>query len=294
MEASRAGARGAPASWRARRMSSFRCCSKRDGVVQVAALRHVPSRPIAVARARVVDALTAVEEGQRSRVGRELDLRRIAVVALLVLPLARGKLALDEDLRALGEVLLGDLGEPLVEDDDAMPLGALAPLTGLRVLPRFGGGDAEADDALAALRHTGLGIAAEIADQGRTVQTAGHGFILSLFVPERAARPRAGCRSLGCGRRKPGAGPPAPEWRGLVREHRDPIARARWEPDATRQRCEPQARCEATRGCGSGPEPGLDRSAPRDGTDAGAPAARLLFRLYLQEAPPAISYQLPV
>jgi len=50
---------------------------------------------------------------------------------------------------------------------------------------------------------------------------------------------------------------------------RPPPSGAAWcGSTATRQRREPQALCAAKRGCGSGPETGLDSKYPRDGDDA--------------------------
>src|SRR5258708_25150169 len=52
------------------------------------------------------------------------DLRHVLVLALLVLPLARLHASLDVDLRALLQVLAGDLGE-LAEERHAVPLRLL-------------------------------------------------------------------------------------------------------------------------------------------------------------------------
>src|ERR1700751_1575625 len=46
------------------------------------------------------------------------DLGRVALLAALIGPFAGLQCALEIDLRALLQVLLGDLGEPLVEDHD--------------------------------------------------------------------------------------------------------------------------------------------------------------------------------
>src|SRR5919109_1003892 len=60
------------------------------------------------------------------------DLGRVALVALLVLPLAGAQAPLDVDLRALAQVLAGDLREA-AEQRHPMPLGALLLLAGLLV-----------------------------------------------------------------------------------------------------------------------------------------------------------------
>src|SRR5690606_13859828 len=57
------------------------------------------------------------------------DLRGVAVVAVLVLPLARLEPAFHVDLRALLEVLDHDLGHA-AEEDDAVPLGPLLLFAG--------------------------------------------------------------------------------------------------------------------------------------------------------------------
>src|SRR5207248_5480671 len=64
------------------------------------------------------------------------DLGRIALVSLLILPLARVQAPLDVDLRALAQVLARDLREP-PEERHAMPLGALLLLAGLLVPQAF-------------------------------------------------------------------------------------------------------------------------------------------------------------
>src|SRR5687768_17255937 len=75
------------------------------------------------------------------------DLRRIAVLAVLVLPLARAQAAFDIHLRALLEVLAGDGGEA-PEESDAMPLGGLLHLAAGLVLPFVGRGDADIGDRI--------------------------------------------------------------------------------------------------------------------------------------------------
>ena len=74
------------------------------------------------------------------------DLSGIALLAFLVLPLARLQATFDVDLAALLEVLARDLGKS-AEEGDAMPLGALLLRAGL-VLPLIGGGDADVGDGL--------------------------------------------------------------------------------------------------------------------------------------------------
>src|SRR5271165_1635673 len=123
-------------------------------------------RPAIVAAARLVGAgavPAAVEEGQRARIGGEVDLGAVAVVPLVVLPLTGGQLALDEHLRALDEVLLGDLAEGFVPDRHLVPLGPLNAVA-VVVLPALAGRDVEGDDPLAALGGAYLGVATHVAD----------------------------------------------------------------------------------------------------------------------------------
>ncbi|KIU01676.1 hypothetical protein QU38_00405, partial [Staphylococcus aureus] len=80
----------------------------------------------------------AIEAGQH-------DLGRIPLLAIL-LPLAGLQLALEVDLGALPQVLLGDPGEVLVPDHDRMPVGALLALAAALVAPLLGRGDAHVAD----------------------------------------------------------------------------------------------------------------------------------------------------
>src|SRR5262245_30820844 len=66
------------------------------------------------------------------------DLGGVAVVAFLVLPLARADLAFDVDLRALAQVLRRDLGQA-VEHDDVVPFRRFLVLARLLVAPLFRG-----------------------------------------------------------------------------------------------------------------------------------------------------------
>src|SRR5215472_14705662 len=70
------------------------------------------------------------------------DLGRVALVALLVLPLARPQAPFDVDLRALAQIFAGDLGQA-AEERDAVPLGALLLLAGLLIAPALAGRDAQ-------------------------------------------------------------------------------------------------------------------------------------------------------
>src|SRR5215467_4423705 len=113
---------------------------------------------VAAARARVAHPRAAAEH--LHALGD--DLGRVALLAFLVLPLARAQRALDVDLRALLQVLARDLGEA-VEEHHAMPLGALLLLAARLVLPLVGGRDRDVGDRAALGGVAGLRIAPEVA-----------------------------------------------------------------------------------------------------------------------------------
>src|SRR5215471_2567161 len=104
----------------------------------------------------------------------------VFVLARLVLPFARLQLALEIDLRALLQILLGDPAKPLVEDDHAVPFGLLAALAGRLVAPGVRRRHAQIRDRPAVLRAPDLGIFAEIADQDHLVHATGHDALLLL------------------------------------------------------------------------------------------------------------------
>src|SRR5271166_5761158 len=111
--------------------------------------------------------------------------RRPAIVAAARLVgaaaiLAAVQLALDEHLRALDEVLLGDLAEGFVPDHHLVPLGPLDAVA-VVVLPALAGRDVEGDDPLAALGGAYLGVATHVADQLHAVERARHVLIPDSF-----------------------------------------------------------------------------------------------------------------
>src|SRR5690606_6274381 len=108
----------------------------------------------------------------------------------LVLPLARLQLALDIDLAALAQILLGDPRQPLRKDHHPVPLGALLALAGVLVAPALRGGDPQVRDLATAGQGPHLGIGAEIAHQDHFVHAAGHGSLLP-YLSAPAARPAA-------------------------------------------------------------------------------------------------------
>src|SRR3954471_19348332 len=137
-------------------------------VASVAAeiLRRSDLGPTALARAAQERELAA-EAGQH-------HLRGGALLPALVGPLAGLELALDVDRAALAQVALGDVRQVLVEDHHAVPLGPLARVARLAVLPALRGGDPQVDDLLVALAVAHLGVPPEVAHQDHLVHAAGH------------------------------------------------------------------------------------------------------------------------
>src|SRR4030095_3507765 len=98
----------------------------------------------------------------------------VTLLARLVLPLACLQLALEIDRAPLGQVLLGDLAQALVEDHDTVPLGALAVLAAGAVAPALRGGDRQMHDLGAVLSRAPLRVATEITHQNHLVDAPGH------------------------------------------------------------------------------------------------------------------------
>jgi len=136
----------------------------------------------------------AVEQCQLAAKALQHDLGRIAVLAGLVLPLARLQRTFDENLRALFQILLGDPAQILVEDDDAVPFGLFTPLAGGLVFPGFRCGQAQIGDRPAVLGATDLWIGAQIADQNHFVHASRHdtprSFTLGLIATAREICPQ--------------------------------------------------------------------------------------------------------
>src|SRR6056297_1067939 len=139
---------------------------------------HVAGGPPRRGAAAAAAVGAAVEHGQLAAIGAQHDLGAVAVLTGLVLPFARLELALDIDLGALAQVLLGHARERLGKDRDRVPLGLFAPLAGVAILPLLGGGDAKVADLAPVLEGAGLGVAAEIADDDDLVDGAGHDALL--------------------------------------------------------------------------------------------------------------------
>src|SRR5262245_30636821 len=97
------------------------------------------------------------------------DLGRVFLDTILVSVFAGLELALEINLRALLQVLLDDLAQPLVEDHHPVPLGLFPALAGILVAPVLRCRDRQIGDRTAVLRAPDLRIAAQIADQNHLV-----------------------------------------------------------------------------------------------------------------------------
>lgn len=87
----------------------------------------------------------------------------VALLAILIGPLAGAQAAFDIDLRALLQILAANLGQ-LAESRDTDPLGHFLAFAGLLVLPVLRAGNAEIADCLAAGGVACFRIAPQIAD----------------------------------------------------------------------------------------------------------------------------------
>src|SRR5439155_9837940 len=72
------------------------------------------------------------------------------------------------------EILFGDLAEPFIEDDHAVPLGLFLALAGRLVAPAFGGRDTEIGNRPPILGTPDFRILAEISDQNHLVHASCH------------------------------------------------------------------------------------------------------------------------
>src|SRR5690606_23930586 len=78
------------------------------------------------------------------------------------------------DLRALPQVLLGGLGEVVVENDDVVPLRLFLALTRTFVPPCLRRCDAQVDDRIARRHAADLGVSTQIPNQNHLVDAACH------------------------------------------------------------------------------------------------------------------------
>ena len=124
----------------------------------------------------------AVEQGQFAAEALQHHLGRVAVLPGLILPFACLQRAFDVNLRALFQILLGDLAQVLIEDHDPVPLGLFLALAGRLVAPRIRGRYAQIGDRPAVLGPANFRIGAEVADQNHFVHASCHHTLRSLSV----------------------------------------------------------------------------------------------------------------
>src|SRR6267143_1858091 len=146
---------------------------ERDIVVHVVELARGFLRGLVLARGDGLSRLAAARFSRTLPASEHLhalgdDFGGGALLAFLVLPLARAQGPFDVDLRAFLQVFAGDLGEA-AEEHHAVPLGAFLFFSARLVFPGVGGGDRNVRDRSAFGVVTRLGIAPEIAYQNHFV-----------------------------------------------------------------------------------------------------------------------------
>src|SRR5262249_57414289 len=102
---------------------------------RLALARRRAAETPALVRAHAAATAAAVEHGERRVEALQHHLGRVALDVVLVGPLARLQLALEIDLRAFLQILLGDPAEALAEDHHPVPLGLFLALAGVLVAP---------------------------------------------------------------------------------------------------------------------------------------------------------------
>ena len=101
------------------------------------------------------------------------DFGAVAVVAVLILPLARLQTTFDIEARAFLDVLLSDFRQ-LVEHHHTVPFGTFLTLTALTVIPGIRGGEVEVAHRTTGRSETDFRILTEITDQNDLVYAASH------------------------------------------------------------------------------------------------------------------------
>src|SRR5690606_28637800 len=162
----------------------------RRALRRLAALLLLPLRPATAATAALV-AATATAAPTFTAAAEHLhlvgdDLGEVLLHPVLAGVLVVADLAFDVHLRALAQVLAGDLAE-LAEEGHPVPLGVLLGVA-VAVLAHAGGGQADLGDRHAALGVLDLRVVAEVADQDRLVDATGH----ECFLPDGACARVAG------------------------------------------------------------------------------------------------------
>mgnify|MGYP002148049760 CR=1 FL=1 len=99
---------------------------------------------------------------------RHFDFRGVAVLSVLILPLACLDTAFQVQLTALLHILRSDFCQ-LAIADDAVPLGQLAFFTGVLVLPGLGGCETKIAHCIPVRHVAGFGVGTNIADKDHFV-----------------------------------------------------------------------------------------------------------------------------
>ena len=128
----------------------------------------LPAAPTGVAAPAASTAAAVLARADELH-GLGVDLGRVPLVAVLVLPLAGLDAAFDVDGSALRQVLVAHLGGA-APDDDAMPLRAFLTFAAL-VRPVLARGEREVDDGLTVRGLAQLGVTSEVADEDGFVDT---------------------------------------------------------------------------------------------------------------------------
>ena len=121
-------------------------------------------------------AAAGIQHGEFAPETAQHDLGGVPVLTVLALPFAGLELALHIHLGALFQVLLGHVGNTVVEHHNPVPLGPFPALAGGAVVPGLGGRHRHVDDLIAVLGEADLGITAQVSNQNDFVNAAGHAF----------------------------------------------------------------------------------------------------------------------
>src|SRR5690606_3187720 len=153
--AARRAARSAPALLPARtaaapaRSSAAAAAAARGAAAPVTAAAALA--PTTATAAAAAAARRTVEHGHHAADAAHRNFGRIAVVAVLVLPLAGAQLAFDVDLAAFAQTTLRHADEPVGLRRYGVPLGAFLARAGRLGLPVLRGRNARVGDAAAVL-----------------------------------------------------------------------------------------------------------------------------------------------
>lgn len=147
-----------------------------DDLVDSGATAAAARRLFPTAVAATTAFAAAVQHGQFAAKALQHHLRRVALLTVVALPLAGLQGPFNVDLGALAQEPLGDIGEPLVEDDHTMPFRAFALFARCPVAPSLGRRQRQVDHLRSVLGRPHLRITSEVADQDHLVHRTSHRF----------------------------------------------------------------------------------------------------------------------